>query len=334
MHLLKRDLRRDEEGVASTVGTIMALLVFLTFMSLMVNQYVPVWQKDTEASHMNGALGQFGHLKQAIDMQILTARIAQDSGTAYIPITSSSPVTLGVDGVPIFGNPTPGELKADPNAAPWSIEFEYVKTGVLYRVEETASGIIELNVANRYFLAQRLAYEVGAVLRYQIDGQVLRALPVFEPILVENSIDLSFQVVSLYGSGAVAGTSTEIVHTKLFGLDRQDYDGIASSIWINHTTRYGLAWYSFLNSTLARTLGVTSGAYTRVGNPTTTLLIEFIGRVGGLDAYRVRATFDPATDTYLMALEVYEMAYPIRTFRLLHAYVQVGIGEATEGLQN
>src|SRR6059058_1762713 len=77
MRLLIRDIRGDEEGVASTVGTIMALLVFLTFLSLIVNQYVPVWMKDSEASHMNGALGQFGGIKGAIDLQILAAQAAR-----------------------------------------------------------------------------------------------------------------------------------------------------------------------------------------------------------------------------------------------------------------
>ncbi|HYM39678.1 MAG TPA: hypothetical protein VEY12_05985, partial [Thermoplasmata archaeon] len=56
--VIRRDLRRDERGVASTVGTIMALLVFLTFLSLIVNQYVPVWMKDSEAAHMDSAVGQ------------------------------------------------------------------------------------------------------------------------------------------------------------------------------------------------------------------------------------------------------------------------------------
>ena len=37
----------------------MALLVFLTFMSLIVNQYVPVWMKDSEASHMGAAFASF-----------------------------------------------------------------------------------------------------------------------------------------------------------------------------------------------------------------------------------------------------------------------------------
>src|SRR3989442_3857227 len=110
MRLLIRDIRGDEKGVASTVGTIMALLVFLTFLSLIVNQYVPVWMKDSEASHMNGALGQFGGLKGAIDLQILAAQAAKISGTHYIPVTSSSAVSLGVDGVPIFAASTLGTL--------------------------------------------------------------------------------------------------------------------------------------------------------------------------------------------------------------------------------
>src|SRR2546425_500812 len=115
MRILIRDIRRDEEGVASTVGTIMALLVFLTFLSLIVNQYVPVWMKDSEASHMNGALGQFGGIKGAIDLQILAAQAAQISGTHYIPVTASSAVSLGVDGVPIFAASTLGTLQSFPD---------------------------------------------------------------------------------------------------------------------------------------------------------------------------------------------------------------------------
>src|SRR5436309_5126837 len=108
MRVLIRELRSDERGVASTVGTIMALLVFLTFLSLIVNQYVPVWMKDSEAAHMNTALGNFGSLKGAIDLQVLAAQAAKISGTHYIPVTSSSAVSLGVDGVPIFAASTLG----------------------------------------------------------------------------------------------------------------------------------------------------------------------------------------------------------------------------------
>ena len=97
-----RRIREDESGVASTVGTIMALLVFLTFLSLIVNQYVPVWMKDSEAAHMAGAFGQFGSFKGNVDLQMLAAQMAHDSGNHFIPITTFTPITLGVDGIPIF----------------------------------------------------------------------------------------------------------------------------------------------------------------------------------------------------------------------------------------
>src|SRR2546427_298545 len=173
MRILIRDIRRDEEGVASTVGTIMALLVFLTFLSLIVNQYVPVWMKDSEASHMNNALGQFGGLKGAIDLQILAAEAARTSGTHYIPVTASSAVTLGVDGVPIFSAPSIGALQAIPDAGSFTVQFSYIPNKAVpsqvATVNETSSGAIQLSVGNRYYIAQTIAYENGAVIRYQSD---------------------------------------------------------------------------------------------------------------------------------------------------------------------
>src|SRR5438046_9753738 len=73
MRTLIRDLRSDDRGVASTVGTIMALLVFLTFLSVIVNQYVPIWMTGSEASQMNTVLGQVGGIKGEVDLQMLAA---------------------------------------------------------------------------------------------------------------------------------------------------------------------------------------------------------------------------------------------------------------------
>jgi len=333
MPLVKRILKRDEEGVASTVGTIMALLVFLTFLSLIVNQYVPVWMKDSEAAHMNGALGQFGHLKGAVDLQVLAAQIAQDAGSHYIPVTASSPVTLGVDGVPIFAAPTLGEMNADPDASAWTVEFYYDIRGVSTYAQEAASGAIILNVANRYFIPQRLVYENGAVIRWQSDGQVVRAPPVFEASRLNSTLDLSFQLLSLFGRDTISGTTTEVVNAKVFGLDRQDYTDITSPVWINHTTAYGVAWYHFFNNTLSEALGVTSGSYVEIGNPNQVLLLDFTAREGLADVYRVRASWDGVSHLYRVALSIYQTGlWPIGTFRLQHAFVQVGIGEGTGNL--
>ncbi|MGQ0796934.1 MAG: hypothetical protein ACT4OI_03595 [Methanobacteriota archaeon] len=326
-------MRRDDEGVASTVGTIMALLVFLTFLSLIVNQYVPVWMKDSEAAHMSGALGQFGGFKGSVDLQVLAAQIAQDAGSHYIPVTTSNAVTLGTDGVPIFAAPTLGEMAVDPDAAAWTVEFYYDIRGVSTHVEEASSGAVSLSVQNRYFIPQRVVYENGAVIRWQSDGQVIRAPPVFEPVRLNGSLDLSFQLLSLYGRDSVSGTTTEVVNAKVFGLDRQDYVDLTSTLWVNHTSAYGVAWYQFFNNTLSEALGLASGSFVSVQNQQQVLLLEFTARQGVENVYRVRTSWDVISFVYRTTLEIFDTTFlPMGTFRLQHAHLQVGIGEASEDL--
>jgi hypothetical protein len=334
MRVLIRDLRGDEEAVASTVGTIMALLVFLTFLSLIVNQYVPVWMTDSEASHMNGALGQFGGIKGAIDLQILAAEAARTSGTHYVPVTASSAVSLGVDGVPIFSAPTVGALQAIPDAGLFTVQFIYIPNKAVpsqvATVNETSSGVIQLTVGNRYFIPQTIAYENGAVIRYQSDGQTVRAQPTFVVVKTNNTLDVSFGLVSLYGTGIVAGTTTEVVNTQVFAFDRQDYSGLVanSAVWINHTSAYGLAWYRFLNATLANALKL-GGTFTQ-----TPLDISFTARIGATIIYVVSASYNPTNQVYNMRLQLWNQAIlPLTVFRLQHAQVQVGIGDTAQSVQ-
>src|SRR5881628_2890738 len=322
MRILIRDIRRDEEGVASTVGTIMALLVFLTFLSLIVNQYVPVWMKDSEASHMNGALGQFGGIKGAIDLQILAAQAAQISGTHYIPVTASSAVSLGVDGVPIFAASTLGTLQSFTDRGPFTVSFDYLIRGVSTHVQEQSNGSIELDVGNRYYVPQKIAYENGAVIRSQ---------PTFSVVKTNNTLDISFGLVSLYGAGSVSGTSTEVVNTQVFAFDRQDYQGFPANavIWVNHTSQYGLSWYRFLNQTLASAL-VLGGTFTQ-----TPLDVSYTAKIGLIVIYKVSASYNPALRTYTMRLEIHNnpALLALSVFRLLHAQVQVGVGDTTSNVQ-
>jgi hypothetical protein len=323
-----RSLRSDEAGVASTVGTIMALLVFLTFISLIVNQYVPAWMKDSEASHMNTALGQFGGIKGSIDLQMLAAEAAQDAGTFHIPVTTATAVGLGVDGVPIFAAATQGKLESNPNNGPFTVNFTYSIQGVRRFVSERAGGAVELDAANRYYLAQRIAYENGAVIRYQLDGQFVRVHPTFSILTANNSLDISFALVGLYGFGAITGSSVEIVSTQLFAYDRQDYLSFPSDavIWINHTSRYALAWYNFMNQTLAATLKL-GGTFGPTFCGTT-----FTAKIGATSIYSICWSLNPLTGLYTMRLAIYNRpgVMSLSAFRLQHAQVQVGVGDATQ----
>lgn len=318
-------VRSDDEGVASTLGTTMALLVFLTFLSLIVNQYVPAWMKESEAAHTNTVVGQFGSLKGGIDLQILAAHSAQNARLTYIPVTATTAVTLGVDGVPIFATSTPATMTAFPAAGPFTVEFLYSIQGQSTRVTEVSNGSIDIDIQNRYFPPQRIAYENGAVIRYQPEGQVIRAAPIFSVRKVNNALDFSFGLVSLYGGGTVSGTNTEVINSQLFAMDPQSYTNFPASsiIYINQTSRYGLAWYQFLNETLASALKLT-GTFVK-----TALDVTFTGKVGVTTIYVVRASYNPTIQMYTMRLEIRNTgSLPFLAFQLLHAQVQVKVGES------
>jgi len=321
-------VRSDDEGVASTLGTTMALLVFLTFLSLIVNQYVPAWMKESEAAHTNSVVGQFGALKGAIDFQIIGAHSAENAQRTYVPVTATTAVTLGVDGVPIFATSTPATMTAFPAASPFTVEFYYSIQGQATRVAEVSNGSVEIDIQNRYFAPQRVIYENGAVIRYQSEGQVVRAAPIFSVRKVNNALDISFGLVSLYGGGTVSGTNTEVINSQLFALDPQSYGNFPADavIWINQTSRYGLAWYQFLNETLANALKL-SGTFTK-----TALDVRFTGKVGAATVYMVEARYNPTNQMYNMRLELRNTpgVLPLVAFQLLHAQVQVGVGDSTQ----
>jgi hypothetical protein len=322
-----RSVRTDREGVASTLGTTMALLVFLTFMSLIVNQYVPAWMKESEASHTNTVLGQFGSLKSAIDLQILAAHSAANAGQVYIPVTSTSAITLGVDGVPIFASPSPSTMSALPTAGAFAVTFEYQIGSERQRLVKFSNGSIEIDVQNRYFTPQRIAYENGAIIRSQSTGQVIRGPPTFAVSNVNNALDISLGLVSLYGSGTVSGTGTEVINSQLFALDPQEYTSFPADarIWINHTSRYGLAWFQFFNDTFASALRL-GGTFTR-----TALDVTFTGKMGATTVYIVSASLNPTNGIYTLHLEIRNNLglLTIRTFRMLSAQINVKVGEST-----
>jgi hypothetical protein len=331
-----RDFSADDEAVASTVGTIMALLVFLTFLSVIVNQYVPMWMRDSETSHMSSVLGQFGGVKGSIDLQMLAAQASLSSGTFQIPVTTATAVVLGVDGVPIFSTPTQGSLTMTPDTGPFTAVFYYTIKGapVPQRVSEQTSGSIDLNVGNRYFTPQRIAYENGAVIRFQADGQFIRVRPTFSVLNTNNALNISFALQSLYGKGVITGTTTEMISTQLFAFDRQDYQTGRSNmnlnnsvLWINHTlTLYGKAWYQFFNQTLADSLKL-GGTYAQ-----TSLSETYAGKLGATTVYVVSWTLNPGTGLYTMRLQINGNnpgGMTIAAIHLLKGQIQVGIGDAT-----
>jgi hypothetical protein len=261
---IRPHIRWEDEGVASTVGTIMALMVFMAFLSMFTSQYVPVWMEENEASHMSEAYGQFAALKQSVDMQILAGTI---QGTS--PVQMFSPIKLGAAGIPMFASPTPGTLSIYRSASYDNVSFCFntsttmTQSNILNFTKNTG-GTIKLKADNRYYIEQELAYENDALIIRQPDGQYMKATP---GLIITSSGGLyliSYTQVDLRGDDTdYIGFGTRAVSTLMKSTTTMTYTNLTNEsspgkptiypyLYINHTGYYERAWNASLNQTLSR----------------------------------------------------------------------------------
>jgi hypothetical protein len=237
----------------------MALLVFMTFLSMFTNSYIPVWMQDNERAHMNQVINQFADLKGKIDSLIVTAQV-----TGSTTIRMYSPITLGAQGIPVFASPTAGLLTYSPQGKGDSgiyVRFNYSLEGAKTSVSESGGGMVELYAPNRYYVQQWVGYENGAMIVKQQDGQVLRAWPSIEVEKIGSSINIKFTQIDFIGTNAsVGGTGTVGLNLNLVYIDSQLYifeDGDDRNVNITFRTKYWDAWQQFLNDTCSKA-GLTS----------------------------------------------------------------------------
>jgi hypothetical protein len=263
--------RWGDEGVASTVGTIMALMVFMSLLSVFTNQYVPVWMEDNEAKHMNLVESQVGMLKHGIDTQILVGQMG-----GALDISVYSPITLGSEGVPMFAAPTQGYLDIMPHRgrSNASFDFDPSSDGVDNPVPITSlsSGSIAMEAPNRYFVHQILTYENDAIILKQGDGIVMKSVPQFIVRQEGSEFRASFTQVTLYGANkSYSGSGTTGVHTSLRYTNTTTYNNLTSNITITVDSAYASAWAAFFNDYLPRA-GLGAGDYSVTATDTQLVL--------------------------------------------------------------
>ncbi len=242
---LKRKIDDSEEGVATTVGTIMALLIFLSILSLITQQYVPVWMEDNEAYHMDEVKGQFAGMKGNIDMLVIRDETER-------PLYSS--VNLGTAGIPLFAGSSPGRLTFRPR---WSVDRDRGMSLSFTDEDEPVSfdestGNISYHAINREFEDQTLIYEHGAIILEQSDGSIMRAKPHFSIVNVSDDMtseyEISMTMIHLTGSSRdVAGTSRVGVTTTLVGAFSYTYSDVKDLTW-SLTTAYPEVWDDYFNN--------------------------------------------------------------------------------------
>jgi hypothetical protein len=275
-------LKKDREGVASVVGTIMALLVFLTFMSLFVGSYVPIWMKDNERGHMSQVMGQFGDLKGKVDNLIAysaTVQMYQSIVVGNVISTQSTKMyqsfELGAPGVPIFASQTAGALIFTPkNLSDTGMRIEFRETGRTTNTtfpsdpNEKSGGKLSFYGPNRYYVQQWIVYENGGVLIKQDDGQTYRAAP---NILLDwnkgGFVNLTVTQIDMIGANSsIGGFGNVGVNVNIDAIDLPTnyiVNPAQRNLYMNVSTQYGDAFYSYLNSSCAyEGLVQTTGSHT------------------------------------------------------------------------
>lgn len=241
------------------MGTILSIMVFMTFLGMFTNQYVPIWMKENETNHMNNVVGQLSNLKSGIDMQVLNNNEQVASAPIYAPIQ------LHAEGVPVFASPTLGALifisdgPVSPLGSPFfNITFPYfVGSGgsIQYFTLDKSNGghtggDLEFYGPNRYYVQQRVTYENGAIILNQSDGESV--LAGFAIRIVNNGGDISLKLTltSLSGTNkTIGGSGTKSITST---LEYTSYEKLTNSsggiVDLTICSKYPDAWMSYFNA--------------------------------------------------------------------------------------
>jgi hypothetical protein len=236
------------------VGTILSLMVFLTFLGMFTNQYVPIWMKDNESTHMNNVVGQLSNLKSGIDMQILN----NNEQVASAPIFA--PIQLQAEGVPVFASPTMGTLaftsEGGTDGPSVEIEYTYTVGGATYELNSTNGGLtggsLEFYGPNRYFIQQNVTMENGGIMLKQVDGEAM--LSGIAIRLVNNSGQWTVKITltSLTGvSKTIGGFGTKSITSTLeYTYYQKLTNTIGNDTKLTIVTKYPGAWRQYFSDLL------------------------------------------------------------------------------------
>jgi len=235
-------LRKEEEAAAGVVAIMLAILVIILLVTMVTSVWMPVWMEKREANQIQQVTADFGSIKATIDNQIL------QGDTSF---SVANPVTLGTEGFAMFGTDSSGSFSINHFR---NDELEYYcniqnQSGA---VNITATGGMKYNSNNDYYINQEIAYENGALILSQGDGQVMRIGPQFTVEKYGPVNKVTFVLITVSGiETSIQGTSTILFQTQLVTFTSADHLFFPPE-WLNLTmiTEYTTAWSRYYNNTL------------------------------------------------------------------------------------
>ena len=235
-------MRDEDEGAAGVVAILLAILIVLLLITLVTSVWMPVWMKDREARHMRTASSDFSNIKATIDNLV----IQKDTNFMV-----SSPLTLGTEGIPVFGSDSSGTFSINYFRGDVP-EFYCNIRNQSGAVNVTSTGGLKYVSRNVEYVNQELAYENGAIMLAQGTGEIVRTGPQFTIEKVGPVVKVSFVLITVSGvETSMEGVSTVLIRTQLVTYTSQTFSFFVSQ-WLNITvmTEYPTAWFRYFNNAL------------------------------------------------------------------------------------
>jgi len=301
----------------AVIGTLLALLVFFALFGIFLTQYVPLWMSDNESAFTSSVATSFAQFKSDVDTQAVLG----------VPQTLGAPFVISSQGVPLLAQPTEGALLFLPQTCPANFYTKGVSGATsanfgqpvnpAYCVFENqtirpgfggssaislevTTGILSMQLPNRYFSPETFSYEADGVVQTQSAGyQIMAFAPPFNVTKLAGNTTISSSFLQLYGNATtVVAQGSEEVYSHLRFFQHITYNGYNSTGSLaaghpvlrpfNYTYEIGTqspcAWARFLQAqmnasgvsyALTPTYGTTSYNWT---NPVTHLAtIPFTG---------------------------------------------------------
>ncbi|MDE1820580.1 MAG: hypothetical protein KGJ23_09350 [Euryarchaeota archaeon] len=243
-----RRLQRSSRGVAAVVGTLLALLVFMTLFGIFLTQFLPLWMADNESMFANQVAGQLGEVKQCMDLLALY----------NIPGHGcSTPVTMQSGGIPVFATPTQGTLSFlqipqlyanvsfNMSASPYGPPQPHGNT---YWNNSPAE--ISMVLPNRYYTPVTYVITLGGLFQTQGGNQQTM---LYQPSITATGTGfqqaLSITLYYMYGNTTrLSSTGTNEVYVTY--IQSQIWQTSNTAVNMTFDTYYPCAWQSFLGNVL------------------------------------------------------------------------------------
>ncbi len=253
-----KSIMYKEEGVASAVGTIFAILIFVTILGIVITTYVPSTMMSYEEQYSENILNSMVQLESDISYLI----------TNYRPQTTLLvPFNLASNYVPLFSTSTLGTINVTPptgynSEGSFVVSYSSSTTTFNYSV----GGSIQVYTDNRYFVDQEYVYEFTSLLYNQVGSggkigstMTSQMISLNTPILGSSSNpieNITITMVNLVGgpliitSGGPVTLSLEILAKNAVSFE---ITSGASPLIIRAFSQQGLQSYiyNYINQTIS-----------------------------------------------------------------------------------